>query len=578
MGSSSAPGETLRSGEWFGKRDRDGVIHRSGLLIEGLPRDVADGRPVIGIANSWSELTPCNSHLRTLAEAVKKGVWEAGGLPLEFPTISLGEQMIRPTAMFLRNLMSMDVEETLRANPVDGVVLLGGCDKTTPAQLMGAASVDLPTIMITGGPQLTAHCRGEDLGSGTDLWRKSEQARAGEITNDDFFDLEACAARSNGHCMSMGTASTMACLAEALGVQLPGAAALPAPDSRRLALAQLTGRRIVQMVADGVNLSKILTKDAFENAVMMLAAIGGSTNAVIHLLAIAGRMAVPLDLEEIDALVRDVPTLVNLKPSGQFLMEDFAYAGGVPAVAWELRSLLHGGAMTVSGRTVEQNWQNQETTDRRVVTPFEAPLQAPGSGIAVLRGNICPDGAVIKQSAATASLLTHRGPALVFDSIREYNARRDDPDLPVDETTVLVVRNAGPRGYPGMPEVGNLQIPRVLLERGIFDVVRISDARMSGTAYGTVILHVAPEAAVGGPLAVIESGDWIELDVSSRVLHVDITDEELQSRLARWSPVDRSPSRGYARLFVQHVLQADRGADFDFLVGTSGHAVPLESH
>jgi dihydroxy-acid dehydratase len=546
--------------------------------MQGLPADVADGRPVIGIANSWSELTPCNSHLRTLAEAVKRGVWDAGGLPLEFPTISLGEQMIRPTAMFLRNLMSMDVEEILRANPLDGVVLLSGCDKTTPAQLMGAASVGLPTIMITGGPQLTAHCHGEDLGSGTDLWRKSEQARAGEISSEDFLGLESCAVRSLGHCMSMGTASTMACLAEALGVQLPGAAALPAVDSRRQTLAHLTGRRIVKLVRGGVTLSRILTREAFENAVMMLAAIGGSTNAVIHLLAIAGRMGVPLELAEIDTLARGVPTLVNLKPSGRFLMEDFAYAGGVPAVAWELRSLLHGDALTVSGRTVEENFRNQETTDRRVVFPFDAPLLPAGSGTAVLHGNICPDGAVIKQSAATPSLLTHRGRALVFDSIHEYNARRDELDLPVDESTILVVRNAGPRGYPGMPEVGNLQIPRVLLERGIYDVVRISDARMSGTAYGTAILHVAPEAAAGGPLAVVQSGDWIQLDVPARILRVELSDEEIARRRSTWSAPEAGPTRGYAKLFVEHVLQADRGADFDFLVGSSGHAVPLESH
>ncbi|MCU1493644.1 MAG: dihydroxy-acid dehydratase [Acidimicrobiaceae bacterium] len=568
----------LRSSEWFAGRDRDGVIHRSGLLMQGLPRDVSEGRPVIGIANSWSELTPCNSHLRTIAEAVKRGIWESGGLPLEFPTISLGEQMIRPTAMFLRNLMSMDVEEVLRANPLDGVVLLAGCDKTTPAQLMGAASVDLPTMMITGGSQLTAHCNGEELGSGTDLWRKSEQARAGEISSEDFLGLESCAVRSVGHCNSMGTASTMACLAEALGVQLPGAATFPAADSRRQSLAQMTGRRIVELVREGVTLSQILTRDAFENAVRVLAAIGGSTNAVIHLIAIAGRIGVPLDLDDIDKVAREVPTLVNLKPSGKFLMEDFAYAGGIPAVLWELRSLLHTDAITVSGRTVGENARGQETTDRRVVLPFGAPLLPAGSGTAVLTGNLCPSGAVIKQSAATPALLVHRGPALVFDSIQAYNAVRDDPELPVDEDTVLVVRNVGPRGYPGMPEVGNLQLPRVLLERGIYDVVRVSDARMSGTAYGTVVLHVAPEAAAGGPLALVESGDWIELDVPARTLRVDLPDEELERRRSRASRPPASPARGYSKLFADHVLQADRGVDFDFLVGSSGHDVPPESH
>ncbi len=566
----------LRSSAWFGKRDRDGIIHRSGLLMQGFPRDVADQRPVIGIANSWSELTPCNAHLRGLAESVKRGVWEAGGLPLEFPTISLGEQVIRPTAMFLRNLMSMDVEETLRANPVDGVVLLSGCDKTTPAQLMGAASVDLPTIMLTGGPQLTAHCGTEQLGSGTDLWKKSEQARAGEISTDAFLELETCAARSAGHCMSMGTASTMACMAEALGLQLPGGASFPAVDARRYALAQMTGRRAVELVRDGVAMSTILTREAFENAVRVLAAIGGSTNAVIHLIAIAGRAGRPLELADIDRIANDVPTLVNLKPSGEFLMEDFAYAGGVPAVLFELRPLLHNAALTVSGRTIGDH--AQETSDPKVVMSLESPLLPAGSGTAVLVGNICPNGAVIKQSAATPSLLVHRGRALVFDSIEEYNSSRDDPGLPVDADTVLVVRNAGPRGYPGMPEVGNLQLPRVLLEQGVYDVVRISDARMSGTAYGTVVLHVAPEAAVGGPLSLVRSGDWVVLDVPRRSLNVELSAEELAERQREGQAARAMPERGYAKLFVDHVLQADRGVDFDFLVGSSGHAVPRESH
>jgi L-arabonate dehydrase len=569
----------LRSAAWFSKRDRDGMIHRSGLLLQGLPQDVSSGKPVIGIANSWSELTPCNSHLRAVADAVKRGVWESGGLPLEFPTISLGEQMIRPTAMFLRNLMSMDVEEVLRANPLDGVVLLGGCDKTTPAQLMGAASADLPAIVVTGGPQLSAHCGGQQLGSGTDLWRMSESARAGDISDEEFFDLESCAVRSAGHCMTMGTASTMACMTEALGVQLPGGAALPASDSRRLRLAQHSGRRIVELVRQGHALSRFLTRPAFENAVMVLAAIGGSTNAVVHLLAIAGRAGVPLDLDDFDRLARPVPTLVNLKPTGEYLMEDFAYAGGVPSVMYELAPLIHGDALTVSGRTVAENCRGQETSDRKVVRSLSGPLQPAGSGTAVLRGNLCPDGAVIKQSAATPSLLVHRGRALVFSSVHAYNEVRDDPDLAVDPSTVLVVRNAGPRGYPGMPEVGNLQLPRVLLERGARDMVRISDARMSGTAYGTVVLHVAPEAAVGGPLALVETGDFIALDVPARSLHLEVDDEELQRRRQEWSPPDGgAPDRGYARLFCDHVLQADRGVDFDFLVGASGHDVPAEAH
>jgi dihydroxy-acid dehydratase len=569
---------TLRSQEWFAKQDRDGVIHRSGLLLEGLPADVVDGRPVIGIANSWSELAPCNAHLRTIADAVKRGVWEAGGLPLEFPTISLGEQLVRPTAMFLRNLMSMDVEETLRANPLDGVVLLSGCDKTTPAQLMGAASVDLPTLMVTGGPQLTGRCNGEALGSGTDLWRTSERSRAEGSGLDDLLALESCAARSAGHCMSMGTASTMACLAEALGVEMSGLAALPAVDARRMALAQRSGRRIVDLVRGQISLSSILTREAFENAIVTLAAIGGSTNAIIHLLAIAGRIGVSLDLDDIDAIGRRVPTLVNLKPTGEYLMEDFAYAGGLPAVLFELRGLLHLDALTVSGLTIGEIAQAQETNDRRVIRSIADPLLPADTGTAVLRGNLCPDGAVIKRSAADPSLLSHRGPALVFDSIQEYNAVRDDPDLPVDADTVLVVRNVGPRGYPGMPEVGNFQLPLVLLQRGIYDVVRISDARMSGTAYGTVVLHVAPEAAIGGPLAAVETGDMVVLDVTARRLHVELADEEIERRLAGWQPPAQRVSRGYARLFVDHVLQADRGADFDFLVGSSGHEVPLESH
>jgi dihydroxy-acid dehydratase len=499
MAAGTGDGRRLRSADWFGEAGRMGAIYRS--WVRGYTPEVFDGRPVIGIANSWSELTPCNAHLRRVAEAVKQGVWQAGGFPLEFPTTSIGETLMRPTAMLFRNLMSMDVEETLRANPVDGVVLLSGCDKTTPAALMGAASVDLPAIMVTGGPMLSGKFQGRDLGSGTDIWRFSEQVRAGRMSAEDFRASESCMARSDGHCMTMGTASTMACMAEALGMQLPGAAAIPASDSRRYTVARATGQRIVAMVAEDLRMSRILTRAAFENAVRVNAAIGGSSNAAIHLIAVAGRVGVPLGLDDFDALARSVPTLVNLMPSGRYLMEDFAYAGGLPAVMRELGELLHRDALTVSGRTVGNNVADAPCWNREVITTLEEPLQPPGTGLAVLRGNLCPDGAVIKQSAASPQLLKHRGRALVFDRLEDYNLARDAEDLPVDAATVLVLRNAGPKGYPGMPEVGNLPLPRKLLERGITDMVRLSDARMSGTGYGTVVLHVAPEAAVGGPLA-----------------------------------------------------------------------------
>ena len=497
---------------------------------------------MIGICNSWSELTSCNVHLRRVAESVKRGVWEAGGWPLEFPTISLGETYMRPTTMLFRNLVSMDVEESIRANPIDGVVLLSGCDKTTPAQLMGAASVDLPAIMVTGGPMLNGKYRGGDIGSGTMVWQFSEEVRAGRMTWPDFFEAEACQSRSNGHCMTMGTASTMASMAEALGIAPTGNAAIPAVDSRRYALAQLAGRRIVEMVREDLRMSKILTREAFENAIRVNAAIGGSTNAVVHLLAIAGRVGVPLTLDDFDRLGHDLPLLVDLQPSGRFLMEDFYYAGGVPAVLRELGDLIHRDALTVGGTTLGAATADAPCWNREVIRAFDAPLKT-HAGIAVLRGNLAPDGAVIKPSAATPKLLKHRGRAVVFENIEDFKARIDDPDLDIDETCVMVLKGAGPRGYPGMPEVGNMPLPPKILAKGITDMVRISDARMSGTAYGTVVLHTAPEAAVGGPLALVRNGDMIALDVPNRRLDVLVDDAELARRRAAWRPQPRLRTR-----------------------------------
>lgn len=568
---------TLRSAEWWGKQDRDGFIHRSWMRAEGFAPDVFDGRPVIGICNSWSELTSCNVHLRRVAESVKRGVWEAGGWPLEFPTISLGETYMRPTTMLFRNLMSMDVEESIRANPIDGVVLLSGCDKTTPAQLMGAASVDLPAIMVTGGPMLNGKYRGQDIGSGTMVWQFSEEVRGGKKTWQDFFEAEAGQSRSNGHCMTMGTASTMASMAEALGIAPTGNAAIPAVDSRRYALAQLSGRRIVEMVREDLRMSKILTREAFENAIRVNAAIGGSTNAVVHLLAIAGRIGVPLELDDFDKLAHDLPLLVDLQPSGRFLMEDFYYAGGVPAVVRELGDIIHRDALTVSGKSIGEMTADAPCWNREVIRPLAEPLKE-HAGIAVLHGNLAPNGAVIKPSAATASLLTHRGRAVVFETIEDFKARIDDPDLDVDETCVLVLKGAGPRGYPGMPEVGNLPLPPKILARGITDMVRISDARMSGTAYGTVVLHTSPEAAVGGPLALVQNGDMIELDVPNRRLELLVGSSELERRHAAWRPQPQAFERGYAKLYTEHVLGAERGADFDFLTGGSGAKVAREMH
>ena len=568
----------LRSSAWFASSGRPGMIYRSWLRAEGFPPEVFDGRPVIGIANSWSELTPCNAHLRGVAEAVKRGVWQAGGFPLEFPTMSLGESLMRPTAMLFRNLMAMEVEELLRANPLDAVVLLSGCDKTTPAMLMAAASVDLPAIMVTGGPMLNGKYRGADVGSGTHIWKFEQELAAGRMTQEECVTAESAMARSCGHCMTMGTASTMACIAETLGLQLPGSATWPAADSRRFLTAQQAGQRIVELARTELRPSRILTRQAFENAIVVNAAIGGSTNAVIHLLALAGRLGVPLCLDDFDVLARPVPTLVNLMPSGRFLMEDFCYAGGIPAVMRELGGMLHTDHVGVTGRALGENVADAECWNRDVIRSVTDPLLPAGSGTAVLRGNLCPDGAVIKQSAASPQLLKHRGQALVFDSIELYHLWAGLPDSETEETTVLVVRGAGPKGYQGMPEIGNFVLPRRLLERGVTDMVRISDARMSGTGFGTVILHVAPEAAAGGPLALVRTGDWIQLDVPARTLTVDLSDEEIAQRRAAWVAPQNPHHRGYARLYVDHVQQADQGADLDFLVGASGSDVPRHNH
>ena len=570
-----------RSQSWFGRLDRDGFIYRSWMKNRGIPHDQFDGRPVIGICNTWSELTPCNTHFRVLAEQVRQGVLEAGGFPLEFPVMSLGETLMRPTTMLFRNLVSMDVEESIRANPLDGVVLLMGCDKTTPALLMGAASVDLPTIGVSGGPMLSGKYRGGELGSGTGVWQMSEAVRAGEMSQQNFFEAESCMHRSHGHCMTMGTASTMASMVEALGVGLPGNAAIPAVDGRRNVLARMAGRRIVQMVEDDLVLSRILTRAAFENAIRVNAAIGGSTNAVIHLLALAGRAGVPLTLDDWDALGHDLPCLVDLQPSGQYLMEDFYYAGGLPAVIRELGAVLNKDALTANGQTL---WDNNKDAPRfdlegvkRVIRPLSDPFKS-HAGIAVLRGNLAPDGAVIKPSAATPALMKHRGRAVVFETSDEMHASVEDDSLDVTADDILVLKNCGPKGYPGMAEVGNMPLPAKVLRQGVTDMVRISDARMSGTAYGTVVLHAAPEAAAGGNLALVQNGDVIELDVERRVLHLDVNDEELKRRRLAWKAPAAPMPRGYTKLYFDHVQQADKGADLDFLVGGSGSAIPKDNH
>lgn len=567
----------LRSQHWFGGLDKDAFIHRSWMKNNGLPDDAFDGRPVIGICNTFSEFTPCNAHFRGLIEHIKAGVLEAGGLPLEFPVFSCGESNLRPTAMLFRNLASMDVEEAIRGNPMDGVVLMAGCDKTTPSLVMGAASCDLPSIVISGGPMLNGRFRGREIGSGTDVWKFSEDVRAGVMTPKDFMAAESAMSRSPGHCMTMGTASTMASMVEALGLALPGNAAYPAVDAQRARLARLTGRRIVEMVSEDLRLSKILTRDAFANAIHVNGAIGGSTNAVVHLLAIAGRVGTELTLDDWDRFGRDVPTILNLMPSGKYLMEDFCYAGGLPAVMKEISDLLALDALTVTGQSVGANIETAENYNPDVILPREKALTQQG-GIAVLRGNLAPGGAIIKPSAATEKLMKHRGRAVVFESIDHYKQRVDDPALDIDETCIMVLKNCGPRGYPGMAEVGNMALPQKLLKQGVRDMVRISDARMSGTAFGTVVLHTAPEAAVGGVLALVRDGDWIELDVENRRLHLDVADAELERRRQEWSAPVPEMAGGYQSLYVERVMQADKGADLDFLVGSRGHAVPRESH
>jgi L-arabonate dehydrase len=569
--------EDLRSQQWFGRQDRDGFAYRSWVKGKGVPHDQFDGRPVIGICNTFSELTPCNSHFRTIAEQVKIGVYEAGGFPLEFPVMSLGETLLRPTAMLYRNLASMDVEESIRGNPIDGVVLLMGCDKTTPSLVMGAASVDLPTVGVSGGPMLSGKWRGQELGSGTGVWSMSEQVRAGTLKLADFFEAESCMHRSHGHCMTMGTASTMASMVEALGIGLPGNAAYPAVDGRRNVLARMAGRRAVEMVHEDLVLSKILTREAFENAIKTLAAIGGSTNAVIHLIAMAGRIGIKLTVDDFDRLASELPCLVNLQPSGKYLMEDFCYAGGLPVVLKEIAQHLHLRAITANGHTIGENIADAQNYNVDVIKPLSAPFKVK-AGIAVLRGNLSPRGAVIKPSAATPALMVHTGRAVVFENIEDFHARIDDDNLDIDENCVMVLKNCGPKGYPGMAEVGNMPLPPKVLRKGITDMVRISDARMSGTAYGTVVLHTAPEAAAGGPLALVQNGDMIELNVPKRLLHLHVSDEELKRRMADWIAPTPPMTSGYWKLYIDHVLQADEGVDLDFLVGKRGSAVPRDNH
>lgn len=573
--------QVLRSAAWFGTTDKNGFMYRSWMKNQGIPDHEFQGKPIIGICNTWSELTPCNAHFRKIAEHVKKGILEAGGYPVEFPVFSNGESNLRPTAMFTRNLASMDVEEAIRGNPIDGVVLLTGCDKTTPALLMGAASCDIPAIVVTGGPMLNGKHKGKDIGAGTIVWQMHEELKAGKIDLNEFLSAESGMSRSAGTCNTMGTASTMACMAEALGTSLPHNAAIPAVDSRRYVLAHLSGMRIVDMVHEDLRLSKILTKEAFENAIKVNAAIGGSTNAVIHLKAIAGRIGVDLQLDDWNRVGRGMPTIVDLQPSGRFLMEEFYYSGGLPAVIrrmGEANLLPHPQALTVNGQTIWENCQQSPIYNDEVIRTIDNPIRQDG-GMCILRGNLAPKGAVLKPSAATPELMKHRGRAVVFENFDDYKSRINDPDLDVDETCILVMKNAGPKGYPGMAEVGNMGLPPKILAKGITDMVRISDARMSGTAYGTVVLHVAPEAMAGGPLAVVQNGDFIELDAYAGKLHLEVSDEELKQRLENLvPPAPPSFIGGYRKLYVEHVLQADEGCDFDFLVGCRGSEVPRHSH
>jgi L-arabonate dehydrase len=569
----------LRSQEWYGGNSRDTIYHRGWLKNQGYPHDLFDGRPIIGILNTWSDLTPCNGHLRELAEKVKAGIWEAGGFPVEVPVFSASENTFRPTAMMYRNLAALAVEEAMRGQPMDGAVLMVGCDKTTPSLLMAAASTDIPSIAVTGGPMLNGYFRGERVGSGTHLWKFSEMVKAGEMTQEEFLEAEASMSRSTGTCNTMGTASTMASMAEALGMALSGNAAIPAVDSRRRVMAQMTGRRIVQMVKDDLKPSDVMTKEAFENAIRTNGAIGGSTNAVVHLLAIAGRLGIDLTLDDWDRCGRDVATIVNLMPSGKYLMEEFFYAGGLPVVLKRLgeAGLLNKDALTVAGTSIWDDVKDVVNWNEDVILPVEKALTQQG-GIAVLKGNLAPKGAVLKPSAASAHLLVHTGRAVVFEDIDDYKAKINDEDLDIDETCIMVLKNCGPKGYPGMAEVGNMGLPPKVLKKGITDMVRISDARMSGTAYGTVVLHTSPEAAAGGPLAVVQNGDMISLDVPNRSLHLQISDEELTSRLAAWTPTHERAASGYEWLHQTHVEGADTGADLDFLKGSRGSAVGKDSH
>ncbi|MCG2616219.1 dihydroxy-acid dehydratase [Terrimonas sp. NA20] len=568
----------LRSRDWFGRKDKDGIIYRSWMKNQGMPTDMFDGRPVIGICNTFSELTPCNAHFHSHAEAVKRGVLEAGGFPVEFPIMSLGETLLKPTAMLFRNLASMDAEESIRGNPLDGVVLLTGCDKTTPSTVMGAASVGLPTIVVPGGPMLNGRYKGQTIGSGTHVWKFDEDMKTGLMTQEECEVAESCMSRSIGHCMTMGTASTMACMVEALGLTLSGAAAIPAADSRKKVMAQLSGRRIVEMVKEDLTIDKILTRGAFENAIKVNAAVGGSSNFIIHLMAIAGRIGVDISLEDFDRLGSKIPLLLNLMPSGKYLMEDFYYAGGLPVILEQLKEELHKNVITVSGKNHHENIAGAtDCYNKEVIASIDTPF-IPEAGCVVVKGNLALNGAVIKPSAATPALMKHTGRAVVFESIEDYNARIDDPELDIDETCVMVLKYVGPVGYPGMPEVGNMALPKKILQKGIKDMVRISDGRMSGTAYGTAVLHVSPESAIGGNLALVQNGDLIELDVEQRKLHLHVNDEELEKRKAAWLKPKPAADRGYVSLYVQTVMGADKGADLDFLRGSSGSRVSRDSH
>ncbi|SDD83554.1 dihydroxyacid dehydratase [Algoriphagus faecimaris] len=567
----------LRSQEWYGRTGKDGFIYRSWMKNQGFPHHLFEGdKPVIGICNTWSELTPCNAHFRDLAQALKRGIWEAGGFPLEFPVMSLGECSIKPTAMLFRNLASMDVEESIRANPMDGVILMCGCDKTTPSLVMGAASVDLPTLVVSGGPMLVGRFKGKKIGT-SDVWRFAEEFKLGKLSQEEFIEAEAAMSRSVGHCAPMGTASTMAAMVEALGLALPDNATIPAADSRRKVLAHMAGMRIVEMVNEDLKMSKILTRESFENAIMVNAALGGSTNFILHLTAIAKRIGVELDLTDFDHFSSKIPLIANVQPSGEHWVEDLFYAGGLPAVMKEIEKVLHSEAITVTGKSLAENIQKAECYDRNLIGTLEKPIK-PDSGIAVLKGNLCPNGAVIKPSAASPALLKHTGKAVVFENIDEFKAKIDDPNLEIDEHSVMVLKNVGPKGYPGMPEVGNMALPKKLLEKGVKDMVRISDGRMSGTGFGTVVLHVSPESAIGGPLALVQNGDLIELDVPSRSLNLLISEEEFEKRKAKFQPIQLPYDRGYVNLFLDKVNQAHEGVDFDFLQGNSGSEVKRDSH